>query len=96
MFLVGVLSSRGANCTLESAHILLMLLALLNNDLTIAQQNVVVLEQDNLNLQVEVERFKTRSVQYLEHPRKDNGIDVIQKIMAILIHILLFVGNKAM
>ena len=51
-------------------------LALLNDDLTIAQQDVVVLEQDNLELQAEVERLKTRAVSY---PRKDNGIVIIQK-----------------
>ena len=44
-------------------------LALLNDDLT-------VLEQDNLELQAEVERLKTRAVSY---PRKDNGIVIIQK-----------------
>ena len=35
-----------------------MLLALLNNDLTIAQQNVVVLEQDNLNLKLRLKGSK--------------------------------------
>ena len=54
-------------------------LALLNDDLTIAQQNVVVLEQDNLEIQAEVARLKPRDVPHLEDPRKDNGIVVIQK-----------------
>ena len=47
-------------------------LALLNDDLT-------VLEQDNLELQAEVERLKTRAVPYLEDPRKEEGIVIIQK-----------------
>ena len=51
-----------------------MQLALLNDDLTIAKENVVALEQE-----AEVERLKTRAVPHLEEPRKDNGIVVIQK-----------------
>ena len=37
-------------------------LALLNDDLTIAQQNAVALEQESLELQAEVRRLKTRTV----------------------------------
>ena len=54
-------------------------LALLNDDLTIAEQNVIALEQDNLELQVEIERLTSRVVPYLEDEKKNNGIVVIQK-----------------
>ena len=54
-------------------------LALLNDDLTIAEQNVVALEQDNFELQAEVERLTSRAVPYLENSKKDNGMVIIQK-----------------
>ena len=54
-------------------------IALLDDDLTDAQQNVVILEHDNLELQAEVERLTTRAVPYLENPEKDNGMAIIQK-----------------
>ena len=56
-----------------------MQIAILDDDLTDAQQSVVILEQDNLELQAEVERLITRAVPYLENPEKDNGMVVIQK-----------------
>ena len=56
-----------------------MQIALLDDDLTDAQQSVVVLEHDNLELQAEVERLTTRTVPYLENPEKDNGMAIIQK-----------------
>lgn len=54
-------------------------LALLNDDLTDAQRDVVILEQDNLELQAEVERLTPRAVPYLQDRKKDNGMVVIQK-----------------
>jgi len=62
-------------------------LTLLNDDLTNAEQNVVALEQDNLELQAEVDRLAAqqeqrlaqRSVPYLENEKNNNGIVVIQK-----------------
>ena len=54
-------------------------LALLNDDLADAQQNIVVLEQDNIEPQAEVERLAPRAVPHLEDPSKDNGMVVIQK-----------------
>ena len=54
-------------------------IAILDDDLTDAQQSVVILEQDNLELQAEVERLITRAVPYLENPDKDNGMVIIQK-----------------
>ena len=56
-----------------------MQIALLDDDLTDAQQNIVILEHDNLELQAEVERLTTRTVPYLENPEKDNGMAIIQK-----------------
>ena len=56
-----------------------MQIALLDDDLTDAQQNVVIFEHDNLELQAEVERLTTRAVPYLENPEKDNGMAIIQK-----------------
>ena len=56
-----------------------MQLALLNDDLTDAQRNVVILEQDNLELQAEVERLTPRAVPHLQDKKKDNGMVVIQK-----------------
>ena len=49
-----------------------MQIAILDDDLTDAQQSVVILEQDNLELQAEVERLTTRAVSYLGNPEKDN------------------------
>ena len=54
-------------------------LALLNDDLTDAQQNVVALEKDNVKLQAEVKKLAPRAVLHLKDPRKDNGKVVIQK-----------------
>ena len=54
-------------------------IALLNDDLTDAQRNVVVLEQDNIELQAEVGRLAPRVVPHLEDTSKDNGMVVIQK-----------------
>ena len=51
-----------------------MQIALLDDDLTDAQQSVVILEHDNLELRAEVERLTTRTVPYLENPEKDNGM----------------------
>ena len=54
-------------------------LDLLNDDLDESHRNIAILEQDNLELQRENEILKRRYVPYLEDPKKDNGIVVIQK-----------------
>ena len=54
-------------------------LALLNDDLTESEKQIVILEQDNLELQAEVDRLTPRAVPYLEHLKKDNGMVIIQK-----------------
>ena len=54
-------------------------LAMLNDDLDESHRNIAILEQDNLELNVENEILKRRYVPYLEDPKRDNGIVVIQK-----------------
>ena len=54
-------------------------LAMLNDDLDESHRNIAILEQDNLELQRENEILKRRYVPYLEDPKKDNGMVVIQK-----------------
>ena len=54
-------------------------LAMLNDDLDESHRNISILEQDNLELQRENEILKRRYVPYLEDPKKDNGMVVIQK-----------------
>ena len=54
-------------------------LALLNDDLTESEKQIVILEQDNLELQAEIDRIKPRAVPYLEDEKKNNSIVVIQK-----------------
>ena len=54
-------------------------LAMLNDDLDESHRNISILEQDNLELQRENEILKRRYVPYLEDPKKDNSMVVIQK-----------------
>ena len=62
-------------------------LAMLNDDLDESHRNISILEQDNLELQRENEILKRRYVPYLEDPKKDNSMVVIQKNNVMNIHI---------
>ena len=54
-------------------------LTLLNDDLDESHRNIAILEQNNLELQRDNEILKRSYVPYLEDPKKDNSMVVMQK-----------------
>ena len=54
-------------------------LALLNDDLTDRERDIVILEQENLVLEARVEDLEGRSVPILKDSDKNNGMVIIQK-----------------